>query len=78
MPDQKTLSLAKAAGFTFWEGEAWGPGVWAIDWSCDYDRELEEFKRMVVRECAYLVHTLADTGVPPSEYRDKLLQHWKM
>lgn len=78
MPDHKTLSLAKAAGFIFWEGETWGPGVWAVDWSCDYDSELEEFKRMVVRECAYVVQTLVDQGVPASEYRDRLMRHWKM
>lgn len=78
MPDHKTLDLAQAAGFQMWGKEPWGPGVRAVDWSCDYDNELEEFKRMIIRECAYVVHTLVDQRVPASEYRDRLFRHWKM
>ena len=78
MPNPHTLDLAQAAGFQMWDNEAWGPGVRAVDWSCDYDRELEEFKRMVVRECAWVVQALVDQRVPASQYRDRLIKHWKM
>ena len=75
--NQKTLELARASGFVFWEAESWRPEGAEIDWSCDYDNELEEFKMMVVRECAYVVQSLVDHRVPASEYRDKLLNYWK-
>jgi hypothetical protein len=73
----KTLKLAKAAGFLSWEDESWRPTDIDIDWGCEYDKELEEFQNLVVRECAYLVQAMVDQRIPASEYRDRLLQYWK-
>jgi len=40
--------LAKEAGFIFWENEEWKPKGAAIDWSSDYDKELEKFFKLTV------------------------------
>ena len=74
---QKTVELAKAAGFILWQNESWRPDDIEIDWSCSYDDELEEFKMLVVRECAYFINSLVEQRVPASEYRELLLKHWK-
>lgn len=50
--NKKTIELAKQAGFQFWEDEEWGPGSEYIDWSTDYDKELEKLVELVVQECA--------------------------
>ena len=50
--NKKTMELAKQAGFVFWEDESWGPGSEYIDWSTDYDKELEKLVELVVQECA--------------------------
>ena len=50
--NKKTIELAKQAGFVFWEDEEWGPGSEYIDWSTDYDKELEKLVELVVQECA--------------------------
>jgi len=50
--NKKTIELAKQAGFVFWEDEEWGPGSEYIDWSTDYDKELEKLVELIVQECA--------------------------
>jgi hypothetical protein len=41
--------LAKEAGFIFWDKECeWKPKGATIDWSCDYDKELERFFKLAV------------------------------
>lgn len=76
--DNKTFDLARSAGFMYWDNEHWAPENQAIDWSCDYDEELMEFKKLVVRECAWVINNLVEQRVPASEYRDHLFKHWKM
>ena len=41
--------LAKEAGFIFWENEEWKPKDATIDWSCDYDKELQKFFKLAVK-----------------------------
>ena len=50
--NKKTIELAKHAGFVFWEDESWGPGSEYIDWSSNYDKELERLIELIVQECA--------------------------
>lgn len=76
--DNKTFELAKSAGFIMWDNEHWAPEFATVDWSCDYDEELMEFKKLVVRECCWVIQNLVNERVPASEYRDHLLKHWKM
>lgn len=46
-----TEELARQAGFAFWKDESWGPGPDKIDWSGDYEKELEQFVELIVAEC---------------------------
>ena len=39
----RILELAKDAGFCFWSNESHKPKAAVIDWSCEYDKELEKF-----------------------------------
>jgi hypothetical protein len=41
MINKKLEDLAVDAGFAFWEDEEWGPGPGNIDWSSNYDVELQ-------------------------------------
>lgn len=41
MINKKLEALAVDAGFAFWEDEEWGPGPGNIDWSMNYDMELQ-------------------------------------
>ena len=41
MINKKLQELAFDAGFAFWEDEAWGPGPGNIDWSSEYDEQLQ-------------------------------------
>jgi hypothetical protein len=43
--------LAAKAGFEFWADEHWKPEDAIIDWSCNYDSELEKFAKLIVKEC---------------------------
>lgn len=39
--NKKLTELSADAGFVFWENEEWGPGPGNIDWSNDYDQQLQ-------------------------------------
>jgi hypothetical protein len=41
MINKKLQEMAVDAGFAFWEDEAWGPGPGNIDWSSEYDQQLQ-------------------------------------
>jgi hypothetical protein len=41
MINRKLQELAADAGFVFWEDEEWGPGPGNIDWSSQYDMQLQ-------------------------------------
>jgi hypothetical protein len=51
--NRKYIELAEKAGFSLWGKETWNPGD-VIDWSARYDKELEKFAELIVRECAGL------------------------
>lgn len=44
--------LVAQAGFQLWADEDWRPKNALVDWSCDYDKELQRFAQLIVRECA--------------------------
>lgn len=39
--NKKLTELATDAGFVFWENEEYGPGPGNIDWSSEYDQQLQ-------------------------------------
>jgi hypothetical protein len=51
MKRAKMLQLAKKAGFIMWSDCEWKPKGATIDWSCDYDKELRKFVKLVKKEC---------------------------
>lgn len=44
--------LLTEAGFCFWQDEEWGPGPNYIDWSNNYDKELDFFCKLIINKCA--------------------------
>ena len=44
--------LVAQAGFELWADEDWRPKNALVDWSCNYDKELQRFAQLIVRECA--------------------------
>lgn len=40
--------IAKEAGFIFWEDEPWNVEMAVIDWSSNYDKELEKFAQILM------------------------------
>ena len=51
----KVKQLAEEAGFVFWGDEDWKPEGQVIDWSSVYDKELEKFAELIVRECSKVI-----------------------
>lgn len=52
MNNERIKHLAEKAGFMLWNNEPWRLDNQCIDWSCDYDNELIEFARLIVKDCA--------------------------
>ena len=46
--NKELREIAKEAGFIFWEDEPWRPSGAAIDWSSNYDWELEKFAQIIM------------------------------
>ena len=51
MKRARMLQLAEQAGFIMWSDEPWKPKGATIDWSCNYDKELKKFTKLVQEEC---------------------------
>lgn len=60
----KFVELAQQAGFLLWQDEAHRPQTEIIDWSCGYDRELEQFAILIIQQCA------RQAGVSPTPQGD--------
>jgi len=54
---ERTRQLAEQAGFVLWDRaeRRYRKKQIAIDWSCNYDNELEKFAELIVKECASIV-----------------------
>lgn len=52
--NEKFKAMAEKSGFAFWSNESWKPDGSVVDWSCNYDAELEKFAELIIRECASL------------------------
>jgi hypothetical protein len=51
MKRARMLELAEQAGFVMWSKDSdWKPEGATIDWSCDYDKELRKFTKLVEAE----------------------------
>lgn len=52
--NKRIEELAQEAGFCFWTDESWKPEGATIDWSSNYDDQLQRFAELVVTECMKL------------------------
>lgn len=50
--NDKLQKLATKAGFELWGDEPWRPEGQFVDWSSDYDKELENLFELMIKECA--------------------------
>ena len=50
--NERIKELLTEAGFCFWQDEEWGPGAGNIDWSNNYDKEMNIFCKLMVDRCA--------------------------
>jgi len=50
--NDRIRELLVESGFCFWADEEWGPGPGKVSWDCDYEKEMERFVELLVRECA--------------------------
>ena len=50
--NDRIRELLVESGFCFWEDEEWGPGPGKVSWECEYEKEMEKFSELLVRECA--------------------------
>ena len=49
--NDKIRELLVESGFCFWADEEWGPGPGKVSWDCDYEKEMEKFAILIIREC---------------------------
>jgi hypothetical protein len=56
--NEKIKQMAEKAGFHLWEDEPWKPEGAVVDWSCDYDSELEKFAELIIWECCKICDTI--------------------
>jgi len=72
--------LAENAGFAMWSDEPWRPEGAIVDWSSNYDAELEKFAELVIRECAEYIRAknfkLLEDDYPVGVSSKHLLQHF--
>lgn len=60
--NERVRELIDQAGFEFWEDETWKPEGAIVDWSNNYDNDLEKFAELIVRECALQVDNIMSEG----------------
>ena len=46
--NKELREIAEEAGFIFWGREPHGPGPDKIDWSSNYDKEIEKFAQIII------------------------------
>ena len=55
--NERFKNLAERADFIFWGNEEWKPKGAVIDWAANYDKEFEEYSKLLVAECAKIART---------------------
>lgn len=70
--NQRIKLLAEQAGFILFSPEE-DPST-PIDWSCDYDCELQKFAQLIVKDCVGIVENL-----PPGyiDYRNQIEDYFR-
>ena len=68
--NERIKELARQADFCMWADEPWNPGD-VIDWGARYDKELEKFAELIVKQCADIAET-----AEPYKSSDLIKQHF--
>ena len=55
--NERIKEFAKQSGFVLWEDETWNEGN-VIDWNSQYDKELETFAHIIVKESLIDFYTI--------------------
>ena len=72
--NKRTKKIAKDSGFVLWKDEAWGPGAGKIDWSSNYDNEIEIYTKLIVQETVKWINK--NVGLVSEEARKDLNKHF--
>ncbi len=59
--NERILSFVEEAGFNLWMDEPWGPSGGGVDWSCNYDYELELFAWLIIAKCVQICNEGTNT-----------------
>ena len=74
--NEKIKQLAEQAGFYLWENEPWKPEGAVVDWSCDYDSELEKFVELIIRECGASLNPMLRDMISRGQAYDLIKQNF--
>jgi hypothetical protein len=74
--NEKIKQLAEKAGFYLWENEPWKPEGAVVDWSCDYDSELEKFAELIIRECGASLNPMLRDMISRGQAYDLIKQNF--
>ena len=72
--NNKIIELANKAGFVLWTDENWNQGN-VVDWSSDYDKELEMFAELVINETVNWINE--NVGLVDEDARASLFKHFE-
>jgi hypothetical protein len=74
--NEKIKQLAEKAGFYLWENEPWKPEGAVVDWSCNYDSELEKFAELIIRECGVSLNPMLRDMISRGQAYDLIKQNF--
>jgi hypothetical protein len=74
--NEKIKQLAEKAGFYLWEDEPWKPEGAVVDWSCEYDSELEKFAELILSECIKICQEGSSTQTTGTGAAQKIKQNF--
>jgi hypothetical protein len=76
--NEKFRSIANDAGFVLWNDEDWKPENGIVDWSNEYDHELNQYSELLVKKCSDVIQSFVDERIPASEYPRLLQNHFSV
>lgn len=76
--NEKILSLVKKSGFHLWENEPWKPEGAVVDWSCNYDDELDKLTRLIILECCKALNVPLRDMISRGQGTDLIKEHFDL
>lgn len=75
--NEKIKQLAEQAGFVFWQDEMWADSQ-VIDWSCNYDKELEALVNLVVDKCVSICKEGSSTQMTSKGAAERIKHYFEV